>query len=91
MVPMLAALWPSAVQIWRTNAVTEVLPLVPVTATCGRRLARIEPRRGPRQRAAHVLDHDHRHAEVADADPRQIAGGASAMTATAPAATAAGA
>ena len=32
MVPMLAASWPSAAQIWRVNAATEVLPLVPVTA-----------------------------------------------------------
>src|SRR5262249_33627311 len=31
-VPMLAALWPSADQICRVNAATEVLPLVPVTA-----------------------------------------------------------
>ena len=29
---MLAALIPSAAQIWRVNATTEVLPLVPVTA-----------------------------------------------------------
>ena len=37
MVPMLAARWPSAVQICRVNAATEVLPLVPVTAAivCG--------------------------------------------------------
>jgi hypothetical protein len=32
-VPMLAALKPSALQICRVNAATEVLPLVPVTAT----------------------------------------------------------
>ena len=32
-VPRLAARNPSAVQIWRTKEVTEVLPLVPVTAT----------------------------------------------------------
>ena len=32
-VPMLAALRPSRVQIWRTNAATDVLPFVPVTAT----------------------------------------------------------
>src|SRR5499426_3067147 len=31
-VPMLAAGWPSACQIWRVNAATDVLPLVPVTA-----------------------------------------------------------
>ncbi len=30
---MLAALWPSASKIWRQKAATEVLPLVPVTAT----------------------------------------------------------
>ncbi len=29
---MLAASQPSAAQIWRVNAATEVLPLVPVTA-----------------------------------------------------------
>ncbi len=32
-VPMLAALWPSCSKIWRQNTATEVLPLVPVTAT----------------------------------------------------------
>ena len=32
MVPMLAASWPSAAQICRVKAATEVLPLVPVTA-----------------------------------------------------------
>src|SRR5436309_193376 len=34
---MLAAAWPCAAQIWRVNAATDVLPLVPVTApiTCG--------------------------------------------------------
>ena len=32
MVPMLAACRPSAAQIWRVKAATEVLPLVPVTA-----------------------------------------------------------
>ena len=31
-VPMLAASWPSAAQICRVKAATEVLPLVPVTA-----------------------------------------------------------
>ena len=49
MVPMLAAAWPSAAQICRVKAATEVLPLVPVTAAivCG--LARIEfaPRPAP--------------------------------------------
>src|SRR5258708_32732567 len=36
-VPMLAAAQPSAAQIWRVKAATEVFPLVPVTAavTCG--------------------------------------------------------
>src|SRR6266545_2902027 len=33
---MLAAAWPSAVQIWRVNAATEVFPLVPVTAAITR-------------------------------------------------------
>ena len=32
MVPMLAEAWPSRSQIWRVNAATDVLPLVPVTA-----------------------------------------------------------
>ncbi|MEY9293158.1 hypothetical protein ABH979_006232 [Bradyrhizobium ottawaense] len=32
MVPMLAEACPSRSQIWRVNAATEVLPLVPVTA-----------------------------------------------------------
>ncbi len=30
---MLAAAWPASSQIWRVKAATEVLPLVPVTAT----------------------------------------------------------
>jgi hypothetical protein len=32
MVPRLAEAWPSRSQIWRVNAATDVLPLVPVTA-----------------------------------------------------------
>ena len=32
-VPMLAETWPSAAKIWRQKVATEVLPLVPVTAT----------------------------------------------------------
>ena len=40
MVPSEAALWPSAAKIWRVNSATEVLPLVPVTATIVLRLAR---------------------------------------------------
>ncbi len=55
---MLAAGRPSAVQIWRVKAATEVLPLVPVTAAMVPRLARKECRRGQRQRAAGVV---HRH------------------------------
>ena len=34
--------WPSAAKIWRVKAATEVLPLVPVTATIVARLARID-------------------------------------------------
>jgi hypothetical protein len=33
MVPMEAALWPRWAKIWRVKSATEVLPLVPVTAT----------------------------------------------------------
>ena len=32
-VPILIAAWPRAAQIWRVKVATEVLPLVPVTAT----------------------------------------------------------
>ena len=32
-VPRLADLWPSAAKSWRTKSATELLPLVPVTAT----------------------------------------------------------
>ncbi len=58
MVPMLAACWPSADQIWRVKAATEVLPLVPVTATTvsgwrGKNFAG-----GKRQRAPRVDDRD---------------------------------
>ena len=65
MVPMLAEAWPSRCQIWRVNAATDVLPLVPVTAAivCG--LPRIESRRRQRQRAARIWRDDKRHADVA--------------------------
>ena len=58
MVPMLAACSPSAAQIWRVKAATEVLPLVPVTATIisgwrGKNFAAVE-----RQRAARIADPD---------------------------------
>ena len=61
MVPMLAASLPSAAQIWRVNAATEVLPLVPVTAAIVFGWRAIEARRGQRQRAPRVGDrHEHR-------------------------------
>ena len=85
MVPMLADCdGRAAAQIWRVKAATEVLPLVPVTAAMVARLARIEFRRGQRQRAARIGD------VTTNGDGRQSAGGAcSPATATAPAAIAA--
>ena len=84
MVPMLAASWPSAAQICRVNAATEVLPLVPVTAAIVSGLARIEARRRERERAPHVVG----------AHERDVVGKllrrAAAMTAAAPAASACG-
>ncbi len=56
MVPMLAACRPSAVQIWRVKAATEVLPLVPVTAAMVAGLAREEARRRQRERAPRIGD-----------------------------------
>ena len=55
-VPMLAAGRPSAAQICRVKAATEVLPLVPVTAAIVAGLAREELRRGQCQRAARIAD-----------------------------------
>ena len=56
MVPMLAAASPVASQIWRVNAATEVLPLVPVTAAMvsGWCLNRRDGR--DRERAARIAD-----------------------------------
>ena len=55
MVPMLAASWPSAAQIWRVNAATDVLPLVPVTAAIVSGWRGMEARRRERERAPHVV------------------------------------
>ena len=55
MVPMLAASWPSAAQICRVNAATEVLPLVPVTAAIVFGWRAMEARRRERERAPHVV------------------------------------
>ena len=82
---MLAASWPSAAQIWRVKAATEVLPLVPVTAAMVVGLARIEARRRERQRAPHVGG-----AHEGDVVRAASSGARSAMTATAPAASACG-
>ena len=56
MVPMLAAACPSAAQIWRVKAATEVLPLVPVTAAIIAGWRGIEFGRGERQRAPRIGD-----------------------------------
>ncbi len=62
MVPMLAACAPSAAQIWRVKAATEVLPLVPVTAAIDFGLAREQLRRHQRERAPRVGDAREGHA-----------------------------
>ena len=62
MVPMLAASSPSAVQIWRVKAATEVLPLVPVTAAIVAGWRGIEFGRGQRERAARIGNLDQRDA-----------------------------
>ncbi len=80
---MLAAGCPSAAQIWRVKAATEVLPLVPVTAAMVVRLARIEPRRGERERAARIADRT-----KATPSGSGAGGTRSAMIAAAPAASA---
>ena len=51
---MLAASLPSAAQIWRVNAATEVLPLVPVTAAIVRGWRGWKRAAAQRERAAHV-------------------------------------
>src|SRR5215831_15300999 len=82
---MLALAWPSAVQIWRVNAATEVFPLVPVTAaiTCGWRGKRVAAARANVRRASSTL----MNGTLAGS---AIGGGRSAMTAAAPAASACG-
>ena len=80
---MLAEAWPSAAQICRVKAATEVLPLVPVTAAIVCRLARDKISRRP----APARGADWRRARTARDDSP---GGAwSPATATAPAAIAA--
>ena len=84
-VPRLAARRPRCCQIWRVKTVTEVLPLVPVTATMRLRLRRVEARRHAREAAARVgVGDDARRA----ASARQARPGSSVSTATAPRATA---
>src|ERR1700757_4800792 len=80
---MLAAAWPSAVQIWRVNAATEVLPLVPVTAaiTCGWREKTSPAVSASARRASATLPN-------ATASGSGVAGGRSAMMAAAPDASA---
>ena len=62
MVPSDAALRPSAAKIWRVKSATEVLPLVPVTATIVSGCAREEARRHQGQRAARLGRCQHGHA-----------------------------
>src|SRR5215813_7532625 len=80
---MLAAAWPSAVQIWRVNAATDVLPLLPVTAaiTSGWREKNFAAASASARRASATL-------MKATASGSGVAGGRSAMTATAPDASA---
>ena len=80
---MLAAAWPSAVQIWRVNAATDVLPLVPVTAaiTSGWREKNFAAVSASARRASATLTN-------ATASGNGAAGGRSAMMATAPDASA---
>src|SRR5215472_14443951 len=80
---MLAAAWPSAVQIWRVNAATDVLPLVPVTAaiTSGWREKNFAAVSASARRASATL-------MKATASGSGVAGGRSAMTAAAPDASA---
>ena len=80
---MLAAAWPSADQIWRVNAATDVLPLVPVTAaiTCGWREKNFAAVSAKARRASSTLMN-------ATPSGSGVAGGRSAITAAAPDATA---
>ncbi len=80
---MLAAAWPSAVQIWRVNAATDVLPLVPVTAaiTSGWREKNFAAASASARRASATLT-------KATASGSGVAGGRSAMMAAAPDASA---
>src|SRR3954449_6820209 len=83
MVPMLAAENPSACQIWRVKAATDVLPLVPVTA------AMVLGWRGKKAAAASASA----RRAVATSTAATLAGTSalpSAMTAAAPAASACG-
>src|SRR5262249_5041857 len=77
-VPMLAAAWPSAVQIWRVNAATDVLPLVPVTAAiiCGWREKNFAAVSAKARRASATLMN-------ATPSGSGVAGGRSAMMAAA--------
>src|SRR5262249_10322050 len=80
---MLAAAWPSADQISRVNAATDVLPLVPVTAaiTCGWREKNFAAVSAKARRASSTLMN-------ATPSGSGVAGGRSAITAAAPDATA---
>src|SRR5215831_12127978 len=80
---MLAAAWPSADQIWRVNAATDVLPLVPVTAaiTCGWREKNFAAVSAKARRASSTL-------MKATPAGSGVAGGRSAMMAAAPDASA---
>src|SRR6516162_9446959 len=75
---MLAAAWPSAIQIWRVNAATDVFPLVPVTAaiTSGWREKNFAAVSASARRASATL-------MKATASGSSVAGGRSAMTAAA--------
>src|SRR6516162_3418949 len=80
---MLAAAWPSAVQIWRVYAATDVLPLVPVTAaiTSGWHEKNFAAVSASARRASATLTN-------ATASGSGVAGGRSAMMAAAPDASA---
>ena len=64
MVPMLAEAWPSRSQIWRVNAATDVLPLVPVTAAIVAGWRGKKSRRRQRQRAPRIWRDDKGNAKA---------------------------
>ena len=73
-VPKLTAVSPSASQICRVKLATEVLPLVPVTATHRSAGSPNQAAAAIGQRAARVVAQDHRHRERPGRRPRRARG-----------------